>query len=127
MWTESMKRPRVSRHIATWTMALSLGLAFVGQARAVECPAPQKLSRPGVLRETQQQIATTGALLAKGDQTLAVLGELRKRYPGAESAEIVNYMIGAYCPIVAGRSDLSDADKQSLIARFVTNLMQAVY
>jgi hypothetical protein len=52
---------------ATALLVLAACLAAAGPARAIECPTPQPLARPGVLRETPAQIATVGKQLASGD------------------------------------------------------------
>jgi hypothetical protein len=109
-------------------LAVVLGLA--GPAFALECPAAQKLTRPGVLQETQAQINNVANLLATGDvgnRVPAIIADLRRRYPGVENAEVVNYLMAAYCPIVARLSGLSDAEKQARMDRFVSQLSQIVY
>jgi len=37
-----------------------------------ECPAPQKLARPGVLKETPTQVAIVGQFLASGESNKTV-------------------------------------------------------
>ena len=56
-------------------IAAALGLALAGPALALTCPAPQPLTRPGVLRETPTQITVASTLLATGDDAnrIAVL------------------------------------------------------
>jgi len=111
-------------------IAAALGLALAGPALALTCPAPQPLTRPGVLRETPTQITVASTLLATGDDAnrIAVLvADLRARYPGVENAEIVNYLMAAYCPIVARLSGLDETEKQARMDRFVSQLTQIIY
>ena len=111
-------------------IVLGVCLGAAGPALALECPAPQKLTGPGVLRETQAQINDTATLLATGDvgnRVPMIVADLRKRYPGVENAEVVNYLMAAYCPIVAALSGLSDAEKQARMDRFVSQLTQFIY
>ena len=99
-------------------------------ASALECPDPQPLARPGVLKETQAQIEATGKMLSSGDvgqRTQAVIADLRKRYPEAENAELANYIITAYCPVVAGLAQLGEAEKKARMDQFVSQLMQKIY
>ena len=99
-------------------------------ASALECPAPQPLAKPGVLQETPAQIEATGKMLSSGDvgqQTLAVIADLRKRYPQAENAELANYIITAYCPVVAGQPQLSEAERKARLDQFVSQLMEKIY
>jgi hypothetical protein len=117
---------------AIWAapIALAACLGFACAASALECPAPQKLSRPGVLKETPTQIAIVGQFLASGETSKTVPlveADLRARYPGVESAEIFNYIVTAYCPVVNTMSGLSDVDKQARLSRFVTDLGLMTY
>ena len=53
-------------------------------------------------------------LLATGDDAnriRVIVDDLRARYPGVENAEIVNYLMGAYCPLVAQLSGLGEQEK----------------
>ncbi|MGO8910661.1 MAG: hypothetical protein ACLQDM_15275 [Bradyrhizobium sp.] len=110
------------------TAAGSAGLA--SPAWALECPMPQKLAQPGVLEETQAQIEAVGKRLSGGDlnsEVQAIIAELRGRYPSVENAEIVNYIVTAYCPIVAGLEGLSEAEKKERLEVFVRQLMARIY
>jgi hypothetical protein len=92
-------------------------------------PRPAESSRlQELLKETQAQIDATGKILTSGDLSSqrVILSDLRSRYPGVQNAELVNYMITAYCPVVAQLAGLSDAEKQAQVGRFVTQLMQIV-
>ena len=120
-------RPR-----ASWPapIAFAACLAIASGAAAFECPAPQKLSHPGVLKETPTQIAVVGQLLASGEprKTVPLVeADLRARYPGVENAEIVNYIVTAYCPVVNAESGLSDAEKQARLSSFVSDLNAIIY
>jgi hypothetical protein len=88
---------------ATWAAPLALATCrgLASQASALECPTPQRLSRPGVLKETPTQVAVP-----------LIEADLRARYPGVENAEIVNDIVTAYCPVVNDMK-VSDADKQA--------------
>ena len=91
-------------------LAIAIVAALAGPAFALECPVPQPLTRPGILQETPAQITALSNLLAGGDvgNTIPVIvADLRARYPGIENAEIINYLMAAYCPIVAQLSGLN--------------------
>ena len=78
-------------------------------ALALDCPKPQPTAKPGILKETPAQMTAVGKQLTGGDTFNAIASataDLRIRYPGVESAEVVNYLVTAYCPAVA-------ADKQA--------------
>lgn len=119
-------RPR-TLWIAPFVLAACIGSA--SHAWAFECPMPQKLSRPGVLKETPTQIAIVGQFLASGESNKTVPlveADLRARYPGVENAEVINYIVTAYCPVVNDMT-ISDADKQTRMSRFVQDLMMMTY
>lgn len=110
--------------------ALIGGLATAAPALAFECPAPQPLARPGVLKETPDQIKVLSAALAAGDDKAKIsdiVSGLRAEHPGVEPAEIMNYMITAYCPVVAQKQGLSDPQRQTQVDQFVLNLRAILY
>ena len=116
---------------ATWAapFALAMCLGMAPQASALECPAPRTLSRPGVLKETPTQVAVLAKFLESAPPNVAIPlieADLRARYPGVENAEIVNYVITAYCPVVNAMK-VSDADKQARMSHFAQDLMAMIY
>jgi hypothetical protein len=56
-----------------------------------------------------------------------IVSDLRARYPGVENAELVNYLVTAYCPIVARLSGLDEQQKQAQLDQFVGQIMQFFY
>lgn len=111
-------------------MIAGLVSALAMPAAALQCPAPQPLARPGILKETPTQTQVVATLLATGDDAnriRVIVNDLRARYPGVENAEIVNYLMAAYCPVVAQLSGLGEQEKQARLDRFVAQLSQIVY
>jgi hypothetical protein len=109
---------------------VSLLLPPIATALALECPAPQPLNHAGVLQETAAQTAQVANLLATGDddnRIRVIVDDLRARYPGIQNAEIVNYLMAAYCPVVAQLSGLGQLEKQARMDRFVTQLSRIIY
>jgi len=109
------------------TLLAGLGLAL--PASALECPTPQPLAKPGVLQETPAQIEETGKMLSSGDvgqQTKAIIADLRSRYPEADNAELANYIVTAYCPVVDRLTGLSESEKKARLDQFVAQLMQKI-
>jgi hypothetical protein len=99
-------------------------------ASALECPVPQKLAGPSVLNETQAQIEAAAKILSSGDlgvEVQVIIADLRRRYPTVENAELVNYIISAYCPVVATLPALSEAEKKARLGAFVSQLMGKIY
>ncbi len=110
---------RTSPRILACGLALAL-LGFGAHAFAFECPEPQGAS-PFELKETKQQQRQLSQLLATGDlenRLGEIIAGLRKRHPDAPRYEIVNYLVGAYCPVVKAMPDVSDAAKTQKIAQF---------
>jgi hypothetical protein len=104
-------------------------LAPVVPAHALECPTSQPLTRPGVLKETPAQIAALRKQLTAGDvsdRVPAIVADLKARYPVIENAEIINYLVTAYCPIVAGMPGMNESQKSAKVQSFAAQLMQQV-
>ena len=123
-----------SRQLCPTSRAAILGIALaVGvctPALAFQCPTPQPLARPGVLKESSARIARVSALLATGDRgnhLPAIVSDLRGRYPKVQNAEIMNYLVTAYCPDVSRLTGLSDGEKQSRMRSFVAQASNAVF
>lgn len=114
-----------SLHALPATLAIAL-LCLSPQARAFECPQPAKPS-PGVLQETRQDEQALTQMFAGGDiedKIGVAITELQKKYPGASDAELVNYMIGAYCPAVAQMPGLSDRQRTAKVEHFAATLFE---
>ena len=104
--------------------------ASEARSQAFECPTPQQLTSPDVLRETPARTAELATLLASGDvgnRIPVVVNDLRARYPGVQNAEIVNYLMTAYCPTVKQLTGLGDAEKQARMDSFMSRVSQVVY
>lgn len=118
-----------------WQMAAAIGLAYAGfaqpaAAESMDCPIPQAMHGPGVLKESPAQIAETGSLLASGNslnRAPEVVADLRKRYPGVSDAEIENYLVTAYCPVAARLNGLSVAEQRARVDQFAHQASVAVY
>ena len=116
--------------LATLAAAAVLATSAALPAWALDCPKPQPMAKPGILKETPAQMAAVGTQLASGDTFNAIASataDLRIRYPGIESAELVNYLVTAYCPAVAAESKLSEAQKKSAVDGFAAQVMRQVY
>lgn len=60
---------RSVERVAVWHAVgiASMVLVLVAPVLALECPKPQPLSRPGILKETRTQTQVGATLLATGD------------------------------------------------------------
>jgi hypothetical protein len=59
-------------------------------------------------------------------QIRVVVRDLRARYPGVENAELINYLMAAYCSGVAQLTGLGEQEKQARMDRFVSQLAQII-
>jgi hypothetical protein len=57
---------------------------------------------------------------------LLIVNDLRKRYPAANTPEIVNYLLTAYCPIIANDTGLSESEKRARMDHFSSQVDQIV-
>lgn len=94
----------------------------------LECPMAQSGGKQGILQETPERIAAAGQRLGTGSENeiSGTVAALRSRYPGAPRAEVVNYLITAYCPRIRDHSALDLAGKQSAVRKFAMRAEQIV-
>jgi hypothetical protein len=126
-WTDRTTVPRAQRRIA---VVAALAIMSGGSALAFQCPAPERLTRPGLLKETPTQLRVASNLLASGDEQNrigVIASDLRVRYPGVEKAEIVNYLMEAYCPLVSRMDNLGEREKQARMDQFTSEVARIVY
>lgn len=121
-----------NRIIARAALSALFAGALLGAASAggFECSLPQPQSEPGVIKETPAQIADLAPVLSGADVTTqipAIVDGLRKRYPNANSGEIANYLITAYCPGVASTPGLDDAQKTARVQAFSRAVLAVLY
>ena len=86
----------------------------------IDCPTPQSGQAAGMLGESLSQIKAAGDELGQGteNEIAEVTARLRKRHANAKNAEIVNYLVTAYCPRVNARPSLDKAAKQQALQAF---------
>ena len=101
--------------LALTGMSIAIFVAAQTPAAAFECPVAHGLTSSSAIKETLAQIAQlTSELEADetGDTTTTTIWELKHKYPKAGLDEVVNYVVAAYCPIVAQNASLSDNEKE---------------
>jgi hypothetical protein len=111
-------------------MALTACLLVSLPAQAFECPEPQALPGPAVLKERSARTTEVTALLETGDlgnRVPVIVNDLRDRYPGVANAEILNYLLAAYCPDVARLSGLGEAEKRARMERAGSQFRAVIY
>ena len=99
-------------------------------AGAMQCPQPQKGSPGGIIPETALTTQDLSALLESGDRANRIgvlIHTLRQNYPNAQNADIVNYLVTAFCPVVNQLSGLGDAEKQARMDTFTQQVAWQLY
>jgi hypothetical protein len=105
-----------------------LGLSIsVEPARAVnttfECPRTFAPSSPAK-RQNVQRLLPEGDPLDDVDRLNATIDALRR--DGLSRSQIINHLIGAFCPVVAQNTSLSDAEKVEHVRLFAGKIAAIV-
>ena len=93
------------------------------------CPEIQPQTTRMALEETAADVARASAALSGPEQENAIrviAAELKRRHPEAGTAEIVNYLMTAYCPLVQVENGLSDREKRERMDRFSSQVYSIV-
>jgi hypothetical protein len=115
---QAMSRPSLPNPIVLG--AAGLLIALMPPAAAFECPEPQAGTDAGDIQESQDEIDRLSELLRSGDldNRLEVLArDLKKKHADADTTALTNFMVSAYCPVVA-EDDSSDSEKDARLAEF---------
>lgn len=103
--------------------------AIATSALALECPLPQTAGKPGVIEEPQATIAAMAPALSRPDvarRAPELIAQVRARHPAAQSDEIVNFLLTAYCPVAVAQGR-DEAARRALIEAFTSAVMEALY
>ena len=107
---------------ARFCLALTawMGSGLMMPALALECPSPQMQASQGALREPPKVLAARSTTLkARGSAAISgLIFQIRKSNPGSTDAEITNYLITVYCPVVNKRPGLTEEQKKQDLTRF---------
>ena len=108
---------------------LAVMVASAG-ASAMQCPQPEKASQGGVIPESAVTTQDLSALLESGDHANRIgvlIHTLRQNYPNAQNADIVNFLVTAFCPVVNQLNGLGDAEKQARMDTFTQQVASQLY
>ena len=116
------------RLCGTAVVAAGLLAWSTDRGRALDCPVPQPTTTASALRETPQDIQTLSNLMtAQGTGVVPeIIAQLKRKYPTAQDAEITNYLVTLYCPVVDKDAALSDAEKSARLGAFSSQVMQSL-
>ena len=121
---------RTMQNPALIAAAILAPLTIPSVADALDCPTPQPQAQPGVIQETAEDIAAFSFVFANGGletQVPKAIAVVRKRYPNAQSAEVANYLITAYCPAVQKLPNLTEAEKTARMKAFADRVLRFLY
>lgn len=107
--------------------AIAMAVGATGAGAAFVCPLPQK-GAPGVLPESEDKIKELSGLLASGDldnRINLIIADLRRQYPKADNAAIVNYLVTGYCPVVDAE-DIGDQEKTQKVNDFSGEVLRII-
>lgn len=108
--------------------AAVLLIGSANPALSLDCPLPQPATTASALQETPQEIQVlSGLMAAQGTGVVTeIIAQLRRKYPTAQDAEITNYLVTIYCPVVNQNASLSDQDKADRLSVFSSQIMQTL-
>ena len=108
--------------------ALMVLVWCVGPVHSLECPVAQPATTASALQETRQTIdELSGLLAAQGTGVVPeIVAQLRRKYPSAHDAEIANYLVTLYCPVIDRDASLSDSEKADRLGAFSSQVMQTL-
>jgi hypothetical protein len=112
---------RFSLSITSVGLALFVVPGFA--AAKFECPSPLKPSAPATA-EIRKQLPDRTAMTDVGRLT-PMINILQQK--GMPRSQIIDHLIGVYCPMVAQEGSLSEAEKRTSVRRFSGQVTQLVY
>jgi hypothetical protein len=114
-----MLRVHTFAYLLAGVMGAQIGLARL--ASAFECPEPQAQGVRDVIPEAPQEIARVGALLRAGDleNRLEVIArDLKQKYLTGDKTELTDFMVTAYCPVIAADQGAGESEKAERLESF---------
>ena len=92
-------------------------------AENFECPLAAKPTTPAKLQEIQRVLPDDNAMDNIG-RLNATIGTLRQN--GVSKSQIIDHLVGVYCPMVAQESSLTEAEKTRTSSAFHRQVTQLV-
>lgn len=107
-------------------LALLTLFAASSSLHAIECPVAHATTTRSATKESKQRIKEYARLMAKQGrrEVPMIVASLKKRYPKASDAEITNYLVTLYCPVLDKNDALSDEQKTNQLTTYSSQLMR---
>jgi hypothetical protein len=99
-------------------------LASAISAQALECP-----SMKAITGDASAQPDLTAQLSGKDvlSQIPGIYGSLKAQFPGVSNAQLSDYLIAAYCPVVKADASLSEEEMKARVNEFADKVVSTVY
>ena len=105
-------------------MILGLMLSPVPSAAVENLNCPFTISDPSKLERIRALLPDANAM-GSVERLNSTIDTLRR--DGMAKSQIVSHLVGAYCPMVAQESSLTEAEKATKVRRFAGQITQLVY
>jgi hypothetical protein len=100
----------------------------ITSAQALECPQIVAVRITGIDDAADRKVTTDLRAVMNGQlQLAAVIASIRSQAPGASAEAVTNYLIGVYCPLVAGRVDIDETAKTEAVQSFAAQVSKLLY
>jgi hypothetical protein len=118
------KRRHLFGGLTCFGLLLTAMLPASAAAETFECPFAAKPTTPAKLQEIRRLLPDGNAMADIGrlNATVAML-----RHDGMSKLQIIDHLVGVYCPMVAHESTLTEAEKTADLRRFTGQVTQLVY
>jgi hypothetical protein len=101
----------------------SRGQGAVG-AEQFQCPLPSNPNDPAKLEQIRGLLPDVNTI-TNIEQLNTTIATLRRE--GMSKSLIIDYLVGAFCPMVVREAPLTEAEKAALVRRFTGQVTRLVY
>jgi hypothetical protein len=115
---------KMSLPLSFTLFALMLSPVPSAAVEKLNCPFIFKSSTPSKLERIRTLLPDADAMGSVG-RLNSTIDTLRRE--GMPKSQIVSHLVGAYCPMVAQESSLTEAEKVTKVRRFAGQITQLVY
>jgi hypothetical protein len=89
----------------------------------LECPELSAIRIAGLDDAANEKVLRELRGVINGQSQLpTIVAFVRSQAPSVGAAAVTNYLIGAYCPMIAARSDLDETAKTGAVGAFATQV-----
>lgn len=115
--------------VRTTALAAVCSIAGVAQCVALECPVAHRTATHGSIKETPKKVHEYEQILAaRGEAAVPdIAAWIRNAHPHASDAQIVNYLVTTYCPVIARNASMSEQEKKNALRAFARRTTRKLY